>query len=259
MQQKAAAAGRSRASPGPYDSPTHRSADSLTQSGGSWTLPAGTQHSTAHGRPAVLGSPGGGIAGNANASGSLLSSTGGYNSICMGASLGSSSSSSGSMAAAVAVAAAQEAAAAARAVEDRLVLAEGRSMAAERAALEAARAAEAAGQRVAVLSTQLAAAAMQVQEECSQREAVASFNQQVRHMGKPLEGSLLCAMRLPTLHSTACTKPCLKHSPSQTPSLCAAVLVSQAEIYRGVCVPCCHTCSCSSVSVHLQQTCMACS
>lgn len=172
LQQKAAAAaGRSWASPGPLESLTHRGSDSLT-AGGSWTLPAGTQHSPAHGRPAVLGIAGG-IAGNATAS-SLLSSTG-YSS--MGASLGSSSGSCGSVAAAVA--AAQEAAAAARAVEDRLVLAEGRSMAAERAALEAARAAEAAGQRVAVLSTQLAAAAMQVQEERSQREAVTPFNQQV--------------------------------------------------------------------------------
>jgi hypothetical protein len=64
-------------------------------------------------------------------------------------------------------------------MEDRLVLAEGRSMAAERAAMEAARAADAAGQRVAVLSAQLTAAAMQVQEERGQREAAAAINQQV--------------------------------------------------------------------------------
>jgi hypothetical protein len=56
-------------------------------------------------------------------------------------------------------------------------------MAAERAATEAARAADAAGQRVVTLSTQLAAAAMQVQGERSQREAEASMNHQVQQHG----------------------------------------------------------------------------
>lgn len=84
---------------------------------------------------------------------------------------------------AAAVAAAQEATAMARSLEDRLVLTEGRSLAAERAALEAARAADAAGQRAAALSTQLAVAAAQVQEERSQREAAAGLNQQERKAG----------------------------------------------------------------------------
>ena len=178
MHQKLMAAGRSRASPGPPDSPTHRS-----DPGGAWTLPAAhlstLQHSPAH-KQMLQNPPGNSPAGNTAFGGNATAAASGLlaSSAAFSNSLGGTANSNSSVAAA-AVAAAQEATAVARPVEDRLVLAEGRSMAAERAALEAARAADAAGQRVAMLSTQLAAAAAQVQEERDQREAALAMNQQV--------------------------------------------------------------------------------
>jgi hypothetical protein len=200
LQQKLAAAGRTRASPVP-DSPGHRS-DSAP---GSWTLPAAhpsTQHSPTHKQPMQASPAGAGFGGSAAAmSPSILqASTGGYGST---GAYSSSFGSTGGSTAAAAVAAAQEAAAVARGLEDRLVLAEGRSMAAERAAMEAARAAEAAGQRVAVLSTQLNTAAMQVQEERTQHEAATAFNQQV---GRRLaQGLKLAACRRGACKSGRCS------------------------------------------------------
>lgn len=87
---------------------------------------------------------------------------------------------SGAAAAAAHAIATAAAAAVAREMEDRLALAEGRAVAAERAALEAARAAELSDRRVNDVTSQLARANADIGDSRGRQDAAVAMQQQVR-------------------------------------------------------------------------------